>query len=668
MTAGYIEPVVPGTSISDLSPEEYIEPAVGGWYQTFNAVDVPSKDLGWMQAQGWVVTDTTVKGVADGFVVPTTFYNMTRQVLLNWNVINDLVSDFERAYNEGREHADLRYQDVCTIWNELIVKVQTDANEEITQANNWCTFYLANIDYLVSAVEAEIALSSNAVTSAGATIETALTEFAAKLSDLENNYAGHLVDIEALLTAQTAYLNAYIGDYDALLATLESEFDTHLAAVEDLETTGSADLTTHIAAYEAVLDQLSADYDTYAATVGSLVTSASASLVTFENQITALLALIVADYDALHSQVDSLLATADSTLGTHATDHDAILALMLADYETHDTTSRAYLTDLGVTELARINEQFDNLLASTRQDLTSRGFYSSALVAQTDARIERERSEAITTLNDRLAREKAENDHKLYEQKAGVRRAFLEGESRLHGIRQEVIRYHVEAITRTYSNALAARERTIAARQTVYNARQQLYEYRAQIAVNLNQRAEALRTRTLEGKDRVYQLRDALLKFKADNDYKLAGELTAIRAQAIESTNRQHAAEQEVSRHETESRHKLHAELQGAVERVLEGEKAYIAAQTAQGEFLAQARYRLCAQWLEATALRERASKTAQEDYEHVFRYFMDERNKLMIGLFGFMERRDDRYPSLDALTQLVSGLGDAGGTQWLAP
>jgi hypothetical protein len=47
--------------------------------------------------------------------------------------------------------------------------------------------------------------------------------------------------------------------------------------------------------------------------------------------------------------------------------------------------------------------------------------------------------------------------------------------------------------------------------------------------------------------------------------------------------------------------------------------------------------------------------------------YQLDERNKILVGLYGFVERRDDVYPSFENLTQVVTALGDSGGG-WVTP
>jgi hypothetical protein len=47
--------------------------------------------------------------------------------------------------------------------------------------------------------------------------------------------------------------------------------------------------------------------------------------------------------------------------------------------------------------------------------------------------------------------------------------------------------------------------------------------------------------------------------------------------------------------------------------------------------------------------------------------YQLDEQNKLMVGLYGFVERREDIGPSWDQFAKLATSLGDAGGG-WVTP
>jgi len=47
--------------------------------------------------------------------------------------------------------------------------------------------------------------------------------------------------------------------------------------------------------------------------------------------------------------------------------------------------------------------------------------------------------------------------------------------------------------------------------------------------------------------------------------------------------------------------------------------------------------------------------------------YQLDERNKLLIGLYSFVERREDAAPEWRDMSTMIAGLGDSGGG-WLSP
>jgi len=96
---------------------------------------------------------------------------------------------------------------------------------------------------------------------------------------------------------------------------------------------------------------------------------------------------------------------------------DGIRDALPVEYAIHAEKASGYLTGLGQTELARINEEFAASLSVQLQDLIGRGLYSSAVAADIKARNARDKSEQITALNDRLNREKLEDSHRLYGQR-----------------------------------------------------------------------------------------------------------------------------------------------------------------------------------------------------------------------------------------------------------
>jgi hypothetical protein len=197
--------------------------------------------------------------------------------------------------------------------------------------------------------------------------------------------------------------------------------------------------------------------------------------------------------------------------------------LLTSDYNTHAPVASAYLTGLGVTELARINEQFDNALAKNLQALTDRGLYSSAIATAITARIERERTEAIGALNDRLNREKWENQHRIYQQQTQMRGSILDGRGK------------------------------------------------------------------------------------------------------------------------------------------------YVAMHLQNGQFLTDTRRQLALATMQARLHQAAGRMDVRDREEKLMAYQLDARNNLIIGLFSFMERREDSYPELGELNSLIAGLGDAGGG-WVTP
>jgi hypothetical protein len=126
----------------------------------------------------------------------------------------------------------------------------------------------------------------------------------------------------------------------------------------------------------------------------------------FQNQITAQnadLGVYLTDLDSYMDDIDTLI--------------DGNANGLEGDYASHKTTAEAFLTDLGTTELARINELFAATLATQLQSLIDRGLYSSAVAADIIERNTRDRDEQIQQLNDRLNREKLGNEHQLWAQR-----------------------------------------------------------------------------------------------------------------------------------------------------------------------------------------------------------------------------------------------------------
>lgn len=264
-------------------------------------------------------------------------------------------------------------------------------------------------------------------------------------------FAGYLLNMErnkfSRLDAMQILLNTMVFAYNEGRALNNTRYDDLVLNLQTLLSNNQADISAFLAnsvtnsgGYVTLmltqLDQLEADHTTFAADImaidtgeratelATLKTTWSAAATAAETEYALMTAGL--DIPALIADVDTAIDALDAALATFTSEFSGLTATLLADFTTHAAAATAFLNSLGVTELARINEHFDDLLTSQSQLLVNRGFYSSALSSQVVLQVERERTQAIIELNDKLNREKLDDEHKQYEQKYRMRLGALE--------------------------------------------------------------------------------------------------------------------------------------------------------------------------------------------------------------------------------------------------
>lgn len=201
------------------------------------------------------------------------------------------------------------------------------------------------------------------------------------------------------------------------------------------------------------------------------VTLYLANLDTYMDELDNLVSTNQDTMDAAIASSSTLRGTMQTEFDTHDPAYRAVFGLLEPDYTTHAATARALLTGLGTTDLARINEAWDNALAQQKAQLIDRGISSSAIVTDITTRNTRERNEAIAKLNDGLNREKLQNEHALYGQQVGMRQGVMGGEDRLHALVQEVLRYRQAQAIQDAVAMSQHRSRAIAEKMNVATAR-----------------------------------------------------------------------------------------------------------------------------------------------------------------------------------------------------
>lgn len=176
-----------------------------------------------------------------------------------------------------------------------------------------------------------------------------------------------------------------------------------------------------------------------------------------------------------------------------------------------------------------------------------------------------------------------------------------------------------------------------------------------------------IRTRRLEEASRLQQISLAVNTWKASHLDNLLAQIQDIDLKQAQGIEAEHAAQQDVSRIAMAERDALLGQLQTAVNGILAGKERYAAALSKDAFTLADAKHRIIQEKMNTATAQLDGWKEVAEQNRQLMAYQLDERNKLMVGLYSFVERREDVAPEWKDMASTVAGLGDAGGG-WITP
>lgn len=665
MTTPNLPTMNPGGGMThNIPPRREVSSYAPIWFTQSTVSGIDREMMGWMVAQGWQVTNVAYD---TSTTPPTPSYSMSRQGMNNWFILQDLMNSLTTAFNDGRTMNYLRYRDIVTIWNQAFAQSQQQFQQMTAKSDADVVVYFSQFNNDLDAISEEIGLARSEAVQEASRVADQLAIYVEKLVDIETNYQSHAVTIAVLIAQQNEALATYLSDYAAKLGVLDSEYLTHLGELDAVIEGMSNNVSTHVTAQLAAADQLLSDYNTHASAIDALDTDTQSLLTAHSSQVESTLSTILSDYEDVASSINSLIAEMDTAFDDHTSTYDGILTQLSTDFDTHSSTATAYLTDLGETELARINEEYDARLSVIGQNLVDRGFYSSAIVSDQQDRVERERNQAIVELNDRLAREQLTNEHQLFEQKDKMRSRTLDGKGRLYGIQQELLRYEAQSAHQLFGDLQSVRDRTLQARQIVYGLKEGFNRYQTEVANNLQGQLQSVRNRTMETRDRVQAVRDALSRVELENSSRNYTELLAIRRQGIEATTQTHSAKQSIYGSQESQRDKLLAQLNDAVNTVLDGRQKYSAMSLQKGQYLSDLRVKLNVQLMEMAVRKLQMYQGTSQSELELMKYQLDNRNNFLVGMFKVIQDRSDEYPDLTEISKLAFSLGDAG-TGWTTP
>jgi len=713
-----------------------LNPYLGIWWSTQTVTNVPENVMGWLVAQGYEVTGITQDTTT---VPPTNYFALTREGMKPQDVLLSLCNSYTIAANEARDANQIRYNEILSNWTTMIDSSHDQFNAQTTEQNAQAGVFLTDLDSYMTAIETLIADNQSDLAADALVARTALVVMDSRLTDLEDNAAANATTINNLLTDQETNLQTYITDYDTRLGELQQNVVDHIASVLDEVSDLGVVLEEHVADYTTQFDSLVANYNFHVADIDDLLANVASNVSAYVADVNAILTALDTDYQAVETDLGTIRTTAGTLVDDHVTDYQAVLALLLSDYTTQATTTRAiinfllpdytehaddtrsitdalssdyiaheasatgFLTGLGATELARINEEFAARLSVQLQMLTTRGLYTSTLAADVTERNHRDRDEQIQLLLDRLNREKFDNQHRLYEQQRGMRaqtmdnehrlyeqqRAVrsqmidaeqrlyeqqlgmrtrtMDGKSQLHSVRQEVLRYQASLISGVYSLLQETRNRVLSGKQAILAAKDANERLGIEVQSRLYAQLQDVRQRTIESADRVYQLRDVYSKWANTETHRTYEQLQQIKQQFVEAVERQHSAKQNVTRAEMAQRDTLLQQLQAALTGLLGGKERFSSLLLQNANTLAEHKHRAIAERMNTAVARLEGWKSVAADNRALMAMQLDERNKLLIGLYSFVERREDISPEWADMSKMIASLGDSGGG-WLTP
>lgn len=663
MSVPFIPEQNPGQS--ELILPRVLNPYVGLWFNTTTLEGIPENIVGWMVSAGWQVTNI----IEDTRTIPPTrkFDLQRPEQMKPWEVLLSLCNHYTVSANEAREANQVRYNQIVANWTEMIDTSHTQFDAQTTQQNTQAALFISDLDAYMDAIETLINDNQAQVVVEATAAKVALGTVDTRLSDLETNAQDSAITINSLLTTQNTNLQTFISDYNAKLLELDQNYAAYLADILSQISALGTILDSHVADYQSQIAVLSTNYNAHLSTINGLINSITSNVNTYVSDVNAILTQIEGDYYAVETELNDIKAQTGTIGDQLESDYNDVLALLLSDYETHAGIARAFLTNLGSTDLARINEQFAASLSAQLQQLTSRGLAASAIVADITARNTRDRDEQIQALNDRLAREKLEDQHRLYGQQVVVRGQKLEGLVRLQGVQQEVLRYQASLVTGTHSLLQETRNRILAGKQAIFAARDANHKFGVELRTNLYAQLQDVRQRTIDSTERVYQLRDVFSKWKAGETARLYEQLQQIESQYIAAIGQQLGSKQDVVRAEISQRDNLLQQLQTALNGLIQGKDRYAAALMQLASNLAEHKHKAIVERMNTAASRLDGLRSTHDQNRALMAYQLDERNKLLIGLYSFVERREDAAPEWKDMSTMIAGLGDAGGG-WLTP
>lgn len=122
-----------------------------------------------------------------------------------------------------------------------------------------------------------------------------------------------------------------------------------------------------------------------------------------------------------------------------------------------------------------------------------------------------------------------------------------------------------------------------------------------------------------------------------------------------------------IYRIQAEDAYKRHDILQGAVKDTIASRGQYVSSKLQAASTMAEHKHRAIVEKMNAAAAKLDGWKGVAAENRQLMAYQLDERNKLLIGLYSFVERREDIAPEWRDIANIITQIGANSG-KWISP
>lgn len=414
--------------------------------------------------------------------------------------------------------------------------------------------------------------------------------------------------------------NAIVSDWMEMIDTSHDQFNAQTAEQNAQAGVFLTDLDDYMTAIETLIADNQSQLVTDA-------TEAKAALLIMDSRLTEL-----EDNAAdAATTIRDLLTGLDTNVNTFVTDIEAILALLEADYTSVAADLSAIRTSTG-TLVATFKVDYQAVLDELESDYLehatlARGFLNG-LGATELARINEEFASRLSVQLQQLTSRGLSTSTLITDI---TERNHRDRDEQIQALNDRLMRENLENQHTLYQQQQAMRGRLMDGISQIHAVQQEVLKYQASLISGTYELLQNIRERLVAGKQAILAARDANVRLGIQ----------------VNST--------------------LLEQLQSALTGLLGGKERFSTILMQNANILSEHKHRAIAERMNSAVQRLEGWKSVAADNRQLMMYQLDERNKLLIGLYSFVERREDIAPEFKDMAAMVAGLADSGGG-WLTP